>query len=420
MSLSLILICRFRAEETPLDQTRIWMLATCFLVILLDGLDTASVALIAPVVSKLWGVAPAAFTPAFVATNAGAVVGYLICGPVSNRLGHRRTGILSVILFGTGTLLGALAYDVLSLSIIRFVAAIGLGGALPIAVATATAIVAPGFRAGATVLVATGLSAGSVVGGLITGPLVAKFGWPSIFIVGGLLPLLLLPLFARALSAAERAQAGPSAEPVAPNPIAALFADGRGVSTGLLWLFAFLIFLVTYGLSSWIPTLLVDFGFSPTQAPLGLAALGVGGIVGNLLMMLIVGRLGTRPALIMTSVGAIACILIISYATIPSSLLLVLIGAVGAGLITGCVGQSALAVSFYPGTLRTTGVGWAAAFGRLGSIAGPAVGGALLALHWSARDVILTAIPPIAAAIAVLLAMSLVRRSPALVEAVEH
>ncbi|KIF66030.1 hypothetical protein HY68_37960 [Streptomyces sp. AcH 505] len=385
------------------------MLFVCFLVVLLDGLDAGAVSITAPMLAKTWALTPAMFTPAFVAANIGAVVGYTACGPLSGRFGQRTVGISSVVLFGAGTLLSALAQGVGSLSVLRFIAAIGLGGALPIAVTAATHVVAERFRPTAAVLVTLGLSSGGVVGGLIGGPLMAKFGWQSIFVVGGLLPLLVLPLFVWVLSAPAQTmiQAGVDS-PRSRATLDALFADGLGVITYLLWLFAFLIFLVSYALSSWIPVLLADFGFSPLQAPLGAAAYGVGGVVGGFVVLGVMGRFGIKPTLMLTSLVAIVSVATMSQIASSSSLLLPLIGAIGAGLITGCVGQSALAVSFYPAVLRTTGVGWSAACGRIGSVVGPALGGVMLSFHWPARDIILTAIPLIAVAILVLGAMSLV------------
>lgn len=401
--------------------TRACVLLICFLVVLLDGLDTGSVGLVAPMLSRQWGLVPAMLTPAFIATGVGAVVGYMACGPCCQRFGQRAIGLSSVVLFGAGTLLCALAYDVASLSIVRFVSAIGLGGALPIAVTVSANVMPEKFRATAAVFVATGLSAGGVVGGLISGPLMVRFGWPSVFVVGGLLPLVLLPLFAWVLAASDRAPTKERTEITASrNPIEALFADGLAVFTCLLWLFAFLIFLVNYALSSWIPTLLADFGFSPTQAPLGSAAYGAGGLVGNIVVMCIVGRFGIRPVLMIASLCAIGGVFAVHQTAISSSLVLPLIGVIGAGLIAGCVGQSALAVSFYPAALRTTGVGWAAASGRIGSIIGPAAGGVMLSLNWSAREIVVTAIPPIAAAIVVLIAMSFAGRRQTLVEALER
>jgi len=383
------------------------MLLVCFLVVLLDGLDTGAVSIVTPMLAKQWGVTPAVFTPVFVATNIGAVIGYTASGPLSARFGQRIIGISSVVLFGAGTLLSTLAGDVSSLAMIRLAAAIGLGGALPIAVTAATNVVSEKLKTSAAVLVTMGLSAGGVVGGLTGGPLMAEFGWQSIFIVGGLLPMVLMPLFAWVLLAPQKQCMQLSVDAAQSR---ALFINGLGAITGLLWLFAFLIFLVNYALSSWIPTFLADFGFSPIQAPLGAAAYGVGGLVGGFLVLSVIGKLGIRSVLMITSLVAIVSIATISHVTAGTSIILTLIGAIGAGLITGCIGQSALAVSLYPASLRTTGVGWAAACGRIGSIVGPAIGGAMLSLRWSARDIILTAIPLIGVAILVLVMMSLVER----------
>jgi AAHS family 4-hydroxybenzoate transporter-like MFS transporter len=387
-----------------------WTLTVAFLIVLLDGLDTTSIAFVVPVLGRDWGLPAAAFTPAFVATSVGAVVGYMASGPLAERFGHRAIGILSVALFGVGTLLTAQASDVATLSLLRLVSAVGLGGALPIAITTASGVVPARRSTTAAMLAATGFSAGGVIGGLLGGPLMLRFGWTSVFVLGGVLPLLLLPAFARVLPRhADRARS-------AAAPFAALFREGLGLQTALLWLFAFLIFLAAYGLAFWIPTLLTELGFSPERAPLGAAAFALGGLVGSVLMVPIVGRLGIRPVLASTSLVAIGCVIALGFiialggATLPPGLVLLLITGIGAGLITGSVGQSALAVALYPAELRATGVGWAAAFGRIGSIVGPAVGGTMLSLGWPVHDIALTAVLPTAVAILALGAMGRVAR----------
>jgi MFS transporter, AAHS family, 4-hydroxybenzoate transporter len=381
-----------------------WTLAICFLIVLLDGLDTTSIAFGAPVLGREWGLAGAAFTAAFIPTSVGAVIGYMAGGPLAERFGQRLIGLVSVALFGVGTVLTATATDVATLSLMRLVSAIGLGGALPIAIAAAAGVVPARHRVTAAMLAATGFSAGAVIGGLAGGPLMSNVGWPSVFIVGGAIPLLVLPAFAAVMSA----HAEP-ARPIKANPIAALFRDRLGVRSGLLWLFAFLVFLVAYALGFWIPTLLTEVGFTPDQAPLGAAALGMGGLVGSIVMVAIVGRLGVERVLVPASLLAIACITMLSRAIVSPGLVLVLIAGTGAGLLSGSVGQSALAVSLYPAELRATGVGWAAALGRLGSIVGPAAGGAMLSFGWPARDIVLIAVLPTGVAILTLGAMLLVR-----------
>lgn len=396
-------------ENPAAAKSSAWTVTVCFLVVLLDGLDTTSIAFVAPALTREWGISPAAFTPAFVATSIGAVVGYMACGPLAQRFGQRTVATASVLLFGLGTLLTVFADNITTLSILRFLTAIGLGGALPVAVATAADIMPPKYKEMAAMIVATGLSAGSVVGGVAGIPLMQNFGWKSVFILGGLLPLLLLPIF---LSILPRAAAPAGAVSVQPeNPIAALFGEGLALRTCLLWLFAFLIFLDAYALIFWVPTLLSSFGFAPSQAPIGTAAFGMGGLVGNVVMMAIVAKIGVNRMLMLTTLIAIGGIVLISQGAIPQALVLPLIGGIGAGLITGCVGQAALAVSFYPPAIRTTGVGWSSAMGRIGSIAGPAAGGLMLSLGWAPRDIVLTAVLPAIAAIATLLALAWIDRA---------
>lgn len=387
-------------------------LVVCFIIVLLDGLDTTSISFVVPWLAREWGVPIPAFTSAFVATSLGAVVGYMACGSVAQRLGQRTAGVASVLLFGLGTLATAAAWDLGSLSLLRFISAIGLGGALPIAVAAATEAVPARFREASTMVVAGGLSAGAVMGGLLGGHLMRAYGWESIFILGGVVPLLFLPWFACLLKPASAGRvAAPPRQDAAPraasaSPVLQLFGAGLGARTGLLWGFAFLIFVANYALTFWVPTLLLEFGFEPERTALGIAAFGVGGLLGNLVMIICVAKLGIKRMLMCSTVFAMICITIASRATVPMAYVLPLVAGLGAGLVTGCIGQAALAVSLYPAHLRTAGVGWSAAMGRIGSIVGPSVGGVLLALGWSAREIILVTLLPAGLAIGLLVVLT--------------
>ncbi len=398
---------RSRADELhrPEHAVQAWTLAVSFLVVLLDGLDTTSISFVAPAIGRDWGLSAAAITPAFIATSVGAVIGYLASGPLARRIGQRAVGAASVGLFGVATLLTGGAGNVASLSVLRLVSAIGLGGALPIAITVSAGVVAAERRTSAAMLAATGFAAGSVVGGLLGGPLIGAFGWQAVFIIGGVLPLLLLPAFAHVLSAQEEpAGRGDS------NPITALFRYGLGTRTVLLWCFAFLVFLVAYGLAYWIPTLLTEVGFSTVQAPLGAAAFGLGGFIGSVVIVALTRRLAVEQVLILAAIVAITCLVLLGWLAASPALVLPLVFGTGAGLIGSSIGQSAVAISMYSPGLRATGVGWAAASGRLGSIIGPAVGGTMLAIGFPAREIALVAVLPAAAAVLVLAGLVFVDR----------
>jgi MFS transporter, AAHS family, 4-hydroxybenzoate transporter len=396
----------------------LWALLVCFLVIVLDGFNTTSISFVVPKLARDWGFAPARFTPVFVATNIGAAIGFMISGPLAQRFGNRLIGVASVLLFGGSTLVTMFAADVGSLSALRLIAAIGLGGALPIAITASAGIIGARHKVAASLLVTTGMSVGAVIGGVTGGPLMSVFGWQSIFVVGGVLPFCLVPIFFRVLPAEVKAKAGDAAVRTA-NPFKVLFKEGLGLYTGLLWTFSFLIFTDVYALLFWLPTLLPTFGFAPDHAAVGMAAFSVGGLGGNILMtvavamMTIGGQLRLKSALTFGGVLMILSIGVLSQIAVAPGIALLLIAVIGAGLVNGIMGQTALAVSFYPAEIRATGVGWGHAVGRIGSFVGPAVGGALLSMGWPAREIVLTAVLPAVAAILVLGALALAGRRTA-------
>jgi MFS transporter, AAHS family, 4-hydroxybenzoate transporter len=395
----------------------LWALSVCFLVIVLDGFNTTSISFVVPKLAGVWGIAPARFTPVFVATNIGAAIGFMVSGPLAQRVGNRTIGILSVLLFGAGTLATVFAVNVASLAVLRLIAAIGLGGALPIAIAASADIIGAKHKVAASLLVTTGMSVGAVIGGVTGGPLMHAFGWQSIFFVGGVLPFTLVMSFFRILPAERKVSShGPA---LSSNPFKVLFKDGLGIHTALLWTFAFLIFTDVYALLFWLPTLLPNFGFAPDHAAVGMAAFSVGGLGGNILMtvavvlMTVAGKVRLRSALALGGVLVILSVLALSQMAVAPGVALLLIAVIGGGLVNGIMGQTALAVSLYPAEIRATGVGWGHAIGRVGSFVGPAIGGALLALGWPAREIVLTAVLPAAGAILVLGGLALVGRKTA-------
>ena len=396
----------------------LWALLVCFLVIVLDGFNTTSISFVVPKLAHDWGFAPARFTPVFVATNIGAAIGFMISGPLGARFGNRLIGLASVVLFGGSTLATMFAADIASLSALRLVAAIGLGGALPIAITASAGIIGPKHKVAASLLVTTGMSVGAVIGGVTGGPLMSEFGWQSIFVVGGVLPFGLVPVFFRILPDERHANVS-GADLQTTNPFKVLFKEGLGVYTCLLWTFSFLIFTDVYALLFWLPTLMPAFGFAPDHASVGMAAFSVGGLAGNILMtvavamMTIAGTLRLKSALVLGGVLMILSLGVLSQIAVTPGTALLLIAVIGAGLVNGIMGQTALAVSFYPPEIRATGVGWGHAVGRVGSFVGPAIGGALLSIGWPAREIVLTAVLPAAAAILVLGALALAGRRTA-------
>lgn len=371
----------------------------CFLAVALDGFDTASIGFASPALAAQWGLAAAALTPAFVGTSLGAVAGFMAAGTLVARIGHRLLIILSIAWFAVFSLLTSFTESITTLTLLRFVTALGLGTAVPVAIALACEYSEPRRREVVATFVSMGFGVGVVIGGIVSKPLLAHYTWSSIFITGGLAPLALLPLFWFFLPDSQRA---PSKEE---RPaVGQLLSEKRLGPTLLLWSFAFLIFMNTYMFTFWTPLLLTSFGFSASEAAIGPTAFGGGGLIGALIAIPLIARLGVMRVLICSSLlGAVAVAVLALVDLERSGILLALVSA-GAGMAFGNIGLSAAAVALYPAELRPTGIGFASAVGRVGGILGPALAGALLYMELPVRQVILTAcIPSVLAALAMLL-----------------
>ena len=274
-----------------------------------------------------------------------------------------------------------------------------------------------------------GFSLGSILGGGLTAGLIARYGWRVIFFIGGLLPLLLLPVLWKLLPESLHFLSGQqkrqreigallhrmdptfqlpadaaflSAEGKASGvPVVRLFQDGRALGTVLLWLIFFCNLLDFYFLQSWLPTLFTDNGLSIERAALVASLVSVGGIVAGILSGPLMDRFGAYPVLAGLYFAGTALVAAIGFAT-PAMLAAVTFLA-GFCVSGGQKSVNALAVMFYPAPMRSTGVGWALGIGRLGSILGPVLAGWLISNGWSARQLFeLAAIPMFMAALLML------------------
>lgn len=423
----------------PLSSFQKRVIFLCFLVVAIDGFDTAAIGFIAPALKAQWGATPAELAPLFAAGLFGLMAGAFVFGPLADRFGRKPVLAITTVFFGLATLASAFAPDIQTLTALRFVTGLGLGGAMPAAI-TLTAELCPEQRRSSLVtLMFCGFTIGSASAGLAASSIVATFGWPGLLVVGGMLPILLAPvLFAMlpesprylATRGAASARVAAILKPMAPgvdftgftftrpvkapgSPVSQLFKDGLGLGTLLIWTTFFMSLLVFYLLSSWLPLLITTAGFSMANASLMGATLATGGTVGAIL----IGRLMDRfePHKVLAGAYLIAgffVILLGNAVSQPWLLVLAIFGA-GFGVAGAQVGVNALAAGFYPTTSRATGVSWANAVGRTGSVLGSMVGGVLLSLGWDLATVFAAAaLPAFLAAVAMFAKSRLGRPAP--------
>src|ERR1700710_2690676 len=175
-------------DQQPVGAFQIKLLASCAAVLFLDGFDTQAIGYVAPALAKEWGLTRSALGPVFSAGLFGLMIGALVFGPLADRIGRKKIIIFSTIAFGIGALVTAFVQDVNTLLAIRFLTGLGLGGAMPNAIATTAEFNPRRRRATMVMIMFAGFSVGAALGGLLAAALIPAFGWRSVFIVGGIGP----------------------------------------------------------------------------------------------------------------------------------------------------------------------------------------------------------------------------------------
>lgn len=427
-------------DASPLSRHQKLVIALCFLVVAIDGFDTAAIGFIAPALRAQWGVTPAQLAPLFGAGLFGLMVGAFVFGPLADRWGRKPVLAATTAFFGVATLASAWSTSVEMLAALRFVTGIGLGGAMPAAI-TLTAEFCPERRRSTLVtLMFCGFTIGSAAAGLAASRIVAAYGWQGVLELGGLLPLLLLPALIWRLPESPRFLALRGAAPervakvlarIAPGadlsgatfttasaapgtPMLQLFREGLAAGTLLIWATFFMSLLVFYLLSSWLPLLITTAGFSMQDAALMAATLATGGTVGAIAIGRLMDRFDPHRVLALAYLVAGGFVMLLGNATAAPALLVLAIFGAGFGVAGAQVGVNALAAAYYPTTSRATGVSWANAVGRTGSVLGSMVGGFLLSLGWDLPTVFsVAAVPAFVAGGAMLAKGMLGRPAPA-------
>jgi AAHS family 4-hydroxybenzoate transporter-like MFS transporter len=377
------------AAEHGVERLYLRVAWLCGVVLFLEGYDIAAVGYAIPSLVDAWQVAPSVFTQALTAGNVGLLLGSVCAGLLGDRLRRKSILIGCVAVFGVFSLLAALAGSPLQLAGLRFLTGLGLGGGIPLAIALASDFAPPMAQGRLLILMSAGVPIGFTIGGLLSSQLVSFFGWPAIFVVGGVLPLAMVPLLALQLPELV----APHAATRWHNLVAALFQNGLGPSTVLLWAINLLSLLGVYLILLWMPAILHSTGVSPARAILGTTMYAAGVIASPLLTAPVVDRIGMEPVLTCGLAFGALCVLSIGLFDPPFWLLSVVI--CGAGMGGGCqAGINSLSGLVYPPAIRSTGAGWALGAGRVGSIAGPLLGGVLLACGFRARDIIVAAAVP--------------------------
>jgi len=387
-------------ETTKLRPGAAVIIALCFLVATLEGFDIQAFGVAAPKLTGAFHLDPATLGWAGSATTIGLVTGALVGGWIADRVGRRPVLLAAVIAFGAGSIFTALTANAPELIGARVITGLGLGAALPNLIAIAAEISPPSRRGATTCAMFCGMPVGGASVALVStlGP---HLGWQAPFLVGGTLPLLLAPALYFRLPETRIRDDGE----VKGGLLNALFGGGRAAPTLLLWLANLACLVVLYLMLNWLPTLVIAKGQSPQVGSAAAFIFNFVGIAGTLILGFAVDRFGFRWSLplgflvlagVMTALGQAA----------NAWSILSLAAAAGFLVVGGLFSLYGLAPLLYPAHVRSAGAGAAVGIGRIGSIIGPLVGGALRQAGWSAGHVLVAMLPVALVAGAAVFAMT--------------
>jgi AAHS family 4-hydroxybenzoate transporter-like MFS transporter len=406
--------------------------ALCGAAVFVEGFDTQAIGYVAPVLSRNWGLKPGALGPVFAAGLLGLALGAFLFAPLADLFGRRPIVLWSTLSFGLLTVVTGFCQDIETMLVVRLLTGLGLGAAMPNAIALTAEYSPQRSRATAVTLLMCGFGLGAATGGLVAAQILERAGWPAVFYSGGALTLLLVPLLVASLPESIRFLA---LAPVKATQLAAtltridptldfrqiaftqeplhgtmrrvrdLFATGRARLTVLLWVVYFMSLLDLYLLANWLPTVLHAAGLSVGTAAVASAMLQIGGIVASFLLGPLVDRFGAFRVLPVVYVFGAICIAMIGYAGNAVALIFTTVFGAGFAIVGAQNCNNAVASSLYPTEARATGIGWALAIGRIGSIVGPTIGGLMLAFEVSITHVLLASAGPALVAAAAYLTM---------------
>jgi benzoate transport len=404
-----------RIHETidtgPMSRFQVVAVLICITLNMLDGFDVLVMAFTASDVAKEWSLSGAEVGILLSAGLFGMAAGSMFLAPFADRFGRRALILMCLILITVGMLLSSAATGPKMLGALRVLTGIGIGGMLASLNVITGEYSSNRWRSAAISMQATGYPIGATIGGIIAAWLIVRFGWRSVFLFGGVVSALMIPVVLSRLPEsldfllARRPQGAldklnhllrkmqretvtelPRIEDVAaPHArLVDLFRGGWAGSTLLIWTSFFMVMLGFYFVLSWTPRLLVAAGMSTQQGITGGVLLNIGGIIGGSVFAWLSMK-GSLKGLASLSM-LLTVIALVAYGYFAGTLGFAFVLALLSGIFifASMVSLYAITPVLYPAAVRTTGMGWAIGIGRLGAILAPLLAGVLVDGGWQA------------------------------------
>ncbi|HZF16011.1 MAG TPA: MFS transporter [Steroidobacteraceae bacterium] len=411
-------------DEQRLGRFNLNLFVWSFLAMFADGYDLAVMAFATPELVRLWHVPPDSLRMALVASLIGIVFGALLFGVIGDRFGRKRAIVIGCLVYGLASFAIVPAEDLTQVAWLRFLTGIGLGGVMPNTIALNSELSPRRWRATLIVLMFVGITLGAVAPGLVSAGLVAGHGWTILFLIGGMAPLVIaagvalyLPESVKLLArqpdrratllktarSLRRDLAIPDdavfqvqrAAELAGSGLRQIFSGGLAPITTLLWVLFAAALLSNFFLNGWLPLIFTGNGLTAHEAAVATTWYHVGAALGGIAVSVVLDRFGVMIIAVLFALAG-PCVAAIGWPGHSFAMLALLVALSGFTVVGAIFGINASAGLLYATEFRSKGVGWAFAVGRVGSIAGILIGGALIARHLPLPQLFLAPAAPMA------------------------
>lgn len=409
------------------------VVAWCLLIILFDGYDLAINGVVLPLLMQDWGLSAVQAGMLASTALAGMMFGAMFFGSLADKIGRKKVIMICIVLFSGLTFAGGFASNPTEFAILRFLAGLGIGGVMPNLVALTSEYAPQRMRSTLVTTMFSGYAVGGVMAALLGSWFTPSFGWEIMFFIAGI-PLFLLPVIWKFLPESlafvvkqnKQQQARQIVRRLAPHltvketttfelnqtntpeaaNVASLFRRGRTRNTLLFWLAFFTCLLTMYALSSWLPKLMMAAGYSMDNSLMFMMVMNIGAVMGIVGGGILADRYHIKPVLMVLGITG-AIVMSLMGLDSPQIVLYLLVFLAGAASIGSQMLLYSYVAQFYPLAVRSTGIGWSSAIGRMGAIVGPILIGALLGMDLPHQiNFIAVGIPVLITAIAVALIMN--------------
>lgn len=409
-------------DKNKTSSYQMMVIVLMFITVVMDGIDVSIMGFLTPELKRHWNISNIEMAPVLGSALFGLAIGAMFAGPIADKIGRKLVLVFCVFTFGLFTLLGATSETTTSLIVYRFIAGLAMGGVMPQAATLISEYSPSRSRSLFVTIVFAGFTVGAASGGFIASWMIPHYGWQSVLVLCGILPVLLsvvllikLPesisfmifkkypneKIAAMINRIKPNSADANTTFVLPattvqddNPIAIVLSPRYLLGSICLWMAYFFGLFLVYLLGSWLPTIIEDAGFSLSDAAIIGAVFQLGGPLGSVCMGWLMDRYNPNKVLAITYALGAVFMVTMSYVSIYYALLLLTAFFVGFCFNGGNTGMNALSSLFFPVSARATGNSWMHGIGRIGAIISAYAGAFMLDAGWGLVQVLLSLIIP--------------------------